>query len=86
MAPTGIADAGSPTSTARRVFRIYRSRRTIGVDLIRSMRPYVVELGLASETELDELFTEALAHPDNPEVVMMPNLNFLVSGRKPDTI
>ena len=56
------------------------------MDLIRSMRPYVVELGLASETELDELFTEALAHPDNPEVVMMPNVNFLVSGRKPDTI
>ena len=62
------------------------TRRSIRVDLIRSMRPYVLELGLASETELDELFAEALAHLDNPEVVVMPNLSFLVSGRKPDTI
>jgi SAM-dependent methyltransferase len=62
------------------------TRRTIRVDLIRSMRPYVVELGLATETELDELFAEALAHLNNPEVVVMPSLSFLVSGRKPDTI
>ena len=62
------------------------TRRTIRVDLIRSMRPFAVELGLATETELDELFAQALAHLDNPEVVVMPNLSFLVSGRKPDTI
>ena len=60
------------------------TRRTIRVDLIRSMRPQVIELGLATEPELDELFADALAHLDNPDVVVMPNLNFLVSARKPE--
>jgi SAM-dependent methyltransferase len=59
------------------------SRRTIRVDLIRSMRPHVLDLGLATETELDELMTAALAHLDHPDTVVMPHMNFLVSGRKP---
>jgi hypothetical protein len=52
------------------------------VDLIRSMRQYVVELGLAREHELDQLFAEALEHLDDPHTIVMPSLNFLVSGRK----
>lgn len=63
-----------------------QTRRTIRVDLIRSMRPQVLELGLADEHELERLFTEALAHLDNPNTVVMPNLDFLVSGRKPNPI
>ena len=59
------------------------TRRTIRVDLIRSLREKVVELSLATETELDELFAAALDHLDNPDVVVMPHLSFLVSGRKP---
>jgi ubiquinone/menaquinone biosynthesis C-methylase UbiE len=59
------------------------SRRTILVDLIRSMRTQVVEQGLATDTELDELFTAAVAHLENPDVVVMPHLSFLVSGRRP---
>ncbi len=59
------------------------TRRTIRVDLVRSLREKVVELCLATETELDELFAAALAHLDNPDVVVMPHLSFLVSGRKP---
>lgn len=59
------------------------TRRTIRVDLIRSMRQYVVELGLASEDELDRLFAEALDHLDDPNIIVMPSLNFLVSGHKP---
>jgi ubiquinone/menaquinone biosynthesis C-methylase UbiE len=62
------------------------TRRTIRVDLIRSMRPHVLELGLATEAELDELFAAALAHLDNPDTVVMPHMTFLVSGRKPNTI
>jgi ubiquinone/menaquinone biosynthesis C-methylase UbiE len=58
------------------------SRRTIRVDLIRSMRQYVVELGLARDDELDQVFAEALEHLDDPETIVMPSLNFLVSGRK----
>ena len=61
------------------------TRRTIRVDLIRSMRPHAVEIGLATEQELDELIDAALAHLDDPEVVVMPSLAFLVSGRKPNT-
>jgi hypothetical protein len=61
------------------------TRRTVRVDLIRSMRPHAVEIGLATEQELDELIDAALAHLDNPEVVVMPSLAFLVSGRKPNT-
>ena len=59
------------------------TRRTIRVDLIRSVREKVMELCLATETELDELFAAALAHLDDPDVVVMPHLSFLVSGRKP---
>jgi hypothetical protein len=50
------------------------------------MRPHVLELGLATEAELDELFAAALAHLDNPDTVVMPHMTFLVSGRKPNTI
>jgi ubiquinone/menaquinone biosynthesis C-methylase UbiE len=58
------------------------TRRTIRVDLVRSMRQYVVELGLARDDELDQIFTEALEHLDDPHTVVMPSVNFLVSGRK----
>lgn len=59
------------------------TRRTIRVDLIRSMRPHVLALGLATEQELDQLFAAALAHLEDPDTVVMPHMTFLVSGRKP---
>ena len=31
------------------------TRRTVRLDLMRSMRPFIVELGLATEPELDHL-------------------------------
>jgi ubiquinone/menaquinone biosynthesis C-methylase UbiE len=58
------------------------SRRTIVLDLIRSMRSHIVELGLATEAELDELLVAALAHLDNPDTVVVPSHIFLVSGCK----
>ena len=60
------------------------SRRTIRVDLLRSMRPFIVELGLSTDSELDRLFSQAVAHLDNPDVILMPAVTFLVSGRKPE--
>jgi hypothetical protein len=39
-------------------------------------------LGLANESELDKLFADALVHLDDPDVIVMPSVNFLVSGRK----
>jgi SAM-dependent methyltransferase len=76
----GLVDV--QVDTRAEVYPRGHSRRTIRVDLLRSMRPFIVELGLASESELDRLFKEALAHLDDPDVIVMPSVNFLVSGRK----
>jgi SAM-dependent methyltransferase len=70
--------------TRAEVYPKGHSRRTIRIDLLRSMRPFIVELGLATEPELEGLFDEALAHLDDPDVIVMPSVNFLVSGRKPE--
>jgi len=59
------------------------SRRTIRLDLVRSMRPQVVEMGLASAAELDELDAAARVHLDDPHTVVMSGLLFLTWGRKP---
>ena len=58
------------------------SRRTIRLDLVRSMRPQVLEMGLASAAELDELDTAARAHLDDPHTVVIYGLLFLTWGRK----
>jgi SAM-dependent methyltransferase len=60
------------------------SRRTIRLDLVRSMRPQVLEMGLATAAELDELDAAARAHLDDPDTVVMSGLLFLTWGRKPD--
>jgi SAM-dependent methyltransferase len=60
------------------------SRRTIRLDLVRSMRPQVLEMGLASAAELDELDTAARAHLDDPHAVVIYGLLFLTWGRKSD--
>lgn len=60
------------------------SRRTIRLDLVQSMRSQVLEMGLATDTELDELDTAARAHLDDPDTVVMAGLLFLTWGRKPN--
>jgi ubiquinone/menaquinone biosynthesis C-methylase UbiE len=60
------------------------SRRTIRLDLVRSTRPQVLEMGLATAAELDELNAAARAHLDYPDTVVMSGLLFLTWGRKPD--
>jgi SAM-dependent methyltransferase len=59
------------------------SRRTIGADLIRAMRPQLMALGVADEAELDSLDTTVREYLANPDVVVMPSLTFLAWGRKP---
>jgi ubiquinone/menaquinone biosynthesis C-methylase UbiE len=59
------------------------SRRTIRADLICSLRPQILELGLADERELDHLDEAARRHFENPDTIIMPFLNFLAWGRKP---
>ena len=60
------------------------SRRTVRLDLVRAMRPQVLEMGLATAAELDELDAAARAHLDDPDTVWMSGLLFLTWGRKPD--
>jgi SAM-dependent methyltransferase len=58
------------------------TRRTIRADLVRAMRPAVLQMGLATETELDELDAAARAHLEAPDTVTISGLVFLVWGRK----
>ena len=64
------------------VYPAGHSRRTIRADLVRSMRPQIIEMGLADHQELDELDTAARKHFEDPDVLVMPGLHFLVWGRK----
>ena len=59
------------------------SRRTVRLDLARAMRPKIVEMGLASAEELDDLDATLRPHLEDPRTVVMTGLLFLVWGRKP---
>jgi ubiquinone/menaquinone biosynthesis C-methylase UbiE len=60
------------------------SRRTVRLDLVRAMRPQVVQMGLATAAELDELDAAARPHLQDPRTVVMSGLLFLTWGRKPN--
>jgi SAM-dependent methyltransferase len=59
------------------------SRRTVRLDLVRSMRPQMLEMGLATGAELDELDAAARAHVEQADTVVITGLLFLTWGRKP---
>ena len=59
------------------------SRRTLIPDLVRSLRPVIAGLGLASEHELTELDREVRLHLADPRTLMMPHLLVAAWGRKP---
>ncbi len=61
------------------------SRRTIGPDLVRSLHPMIVSLGLADQGELDALDRAVRSHLDDPRPLVIPHLSFLAWGRKPET-
>jgi ubiquinone/menaquinone biosynthesis C-methylase UbiE len=65
------------------VHRSGDSRRSVIVDLVRSLRPKIVARGLMSELELERLDGEARAHLDDPETLVVPHLLFLAWGRRP---
>jgi ubiquinone/menaquinone biosynthesis C-methylase UbiE len=65
------------------VYPAGHSRRTIRADLVRSMHPQIIEMGLADQRELEELDAAARKHFENPDVLVMPGLYFLARGRKP---
>jgi hypothetical protein len=59
------------------------SRRAVRLDLVNAMRGQIVEMGLASGQELDELDAVARPHLEDPRTVVMSGLLFLAWGRKP---
>ncbi len=77
----GLTDVG--VQARAQAYPPGNSRRTLRLDLVRSMRPQVLEMGLATAAELDELDNAARAHLDDPHTVVIYGLLFLTWGRKP---
>jgi SAM-dependent methyltransferase len=59
------------------------SRRTILPDLVRSLRPMILELGLSDEPELAELDWAVREHLADPRTVSLTHLLVVAWGRKP---
>lgn len=78
----GLKDIGVEARAG--VYRASDSRRTVRPDLVRSMRPMILDMGLADERELDELDRTVREHLNDPRTLVLPHLTFLVWGRKPD--
>jgi SAM-dependent methyltransferase len=59
------------------------TRRTVRLDLVRSMRPMILDLELATPAELDEWDAKARAHLQDPRTVSMVGVMFMAAARKP---
>jgi hypothetical protein len=55
----------------------------VRLDLIGSMRAKILERGIASAQELDEVDQAVRAHLADPHTLVMPHLAFQACGRKP---
>jgi hypothetical protein len=66
------------------MYPLGNSRRTIRLDLVRSIQSHVLETGMASAAELDELDAAARAHLEDPHTVVISGLLFLTWGCKPE--
>jgi SAM-dependent methyltransferase len=77
----GLADVQAESRT--QMYAPGNSRRTVRLDLVNAMRAQIVEMGLASNQELDELDATARPHLQDPRTVVMSGLLFLVWGCKP---
>jgi SAM-dependent methyltransferase len=65
------------------MFPFGHTRRSNRLDLVRSMRSQIMAMGLAGETELDDLDRQAREHLDDPDTVAVFGFLFLAWGRKP---
>jgi SAM-dependent methyltransferase len=65
------------------VYPAGHSRRTILPDLVRSLRPMILELGLSDEPELAELDRAVREHLADPRTVSLAHLLVVAWGRKP---
>jgi SAM-dependent methyltransferase len=76
----GLTDIGVEARVD--LYPLGHSRRTIRLDLVRSMRAKIVARGIASEQELDDLDRAAREHLADPFTLVMPGVYFMAWGRK----
>jgi SAM-dependent methyltransferase len=79
----GLADSGVEAKAD--IYPAGHSRRTVRLDLVRSMRPKILARGIASGRELDDLEEALREHLDDPHTLALPHLLFLAWGRRPAT-
>jgi hypothetical protein len=77
----GLADIGVEARVG--VYRAGDSRRTVLVDLVRSLRPVILALAISDERELAELDRTVREHLDDPRTLVIPHLSILAWGGKP---
>jgi hypothetical protein len=64
-------------------YPVGHSRRTVIPDLVRSLRPFILDLGLADEHELTRIDGAVREHLADPRVFVMPHLLVTAVARKP---
>lgn len=77
----GLSDVGVDARVD--LYPLGHSRRTIRVDLVRSMRAKIIARGIAGEKELDALDRAAREHLADPNTLVLPGVYFQAWGRKP---
>ena len=77
----GLADVGVEARV--QMYPPGHTRRTTRLDLVRAMRPQVIEMGLATEAELDDFDATLRPHFTDPHTIVMTGLLLLTWGRKP---
>jgi ubiquinone/menaquinone biosynthesis C-methylase UbiE len=79
----GLTDIG--VAAKADIYPPGHSRRTIRLDLVHSMRPKILDRGIANQQELDEVERAARNLLGHPDTLVLPHLLFLAWARKPLT-
>ena len=77
----GLTDVGAAVYAS--CYPAGHSRRTVIPDLVRSLHPVILSLGLAGERELADVDAAVRAHLADPRTLIMPHLLVTAWGRKP---
>jgi SAM-dependent methyltransferase len=77
----GLTDVGATVYAGS--YPAGHSRRTVIPDLVRSLHPVILGLGLAGERELADVDAAVRAHLADPRTLVMPHLLVTAWGRKP---
>ena len=77
----GLTDVGATVYAGS--YPAGHSRRTVIPDLVRSLHPVILGLGLAGERELADVDGAVRTHLADPRTLVMPHLLVTAWGRKP---